>query len=766
MGRGLPAIKPQYSGVAAVGRTAIANGAAMRKVVALVGLWLAATPVSRAVDAPVIFWASSPVLPNETLALAGHSLSAPEPPDTVVELAVVPDGPAGRPAVGLNGATAVDPGGLAWQPVAAVQADGESVKCIVPVDWPRGIWACRIRRGEQISEPILVNAPDPWWFQSNDGLDASPGSEIRVFGRCLTVPAEVPAGVAATPSGLLRQEDGSLIPLTSVTANLYTFRATVPPTARPGHHDLFVHNGHGGQAGWVPAGRVLVKVPEARKAEQFDAADFARPGGRVDEQAIRAAIAMAAENGGGIVFLPRGRYAITGQLELPRGVVLRGAGMELVSLAWPDFEEPPSALISGTQFGLDNVSLYAQNHRTVVRAAPQSEGVDIRNVRIRANCYFMTELPGVPFRGRTGPDSNRDAGSAIEINGSNFSIAGCDILASNFGLFLRDCRGGRVAGNTIRYGGRGYRIESSRQIIFEDNTVEGADLAAIGNDIATFWGNAATHIYFAHNQLRRMFGADREMMTLDAGGGAYRGGVTAAKGTRLELAADPTFKDYAPRPHPNWAGAAAMIIAGKGVGQYRIVTAHAGRSWEIDRPWTVAPDGTSVLSIVPYRGRNLFVGNACEDGGPFQLYGSAHESIVAENTGRRMSGFLVWGLDPHGWGRQPSWYCQFLDNVIAEGNSWGLTTGGFGTVAAGAPADGQGRTVRDVIFRRNQCLSNAGLTVTGNLAGAVVEHNLFRDADTGIVVGHPATGIVVRGNRFERIVKPLLGNGLGDATVR
>lgn len=732
----------------------------LRTLAILISGWVAATATAAAGDAPVIFWASSPVSPDETLVLAGHALEASGTGDPIVELAVVGDGSSGAPAGGPNGGPAVDPAGLDWQPQAVLQADAESLKCVVPAAWPRGIWACRVRMGEQVSKPILVNQPDPWWAQGNDGAGLRPGGEIRVFGRCLADP-----GGEATASAVLRVADGSLIPLENVAANRYTLAASIPPTAPHGEHDLFVHNGHGSQDGWRHAGRVTVAAPRAWKTEQFDVRDFVQPGSRPNEQAIRAAIAKAGENGGGIVFLPRGRYRIGGMLELPPGVILRGEGMDLVSLAWPDFHEPPPALVRGTRFGLEELAVYVQNHAAVVHAGPNADGPFIRNVRIRANCYFMTERPGVPFRGRTGPASNRDAGPAIEINGTDFLITGCDILASNFGLFLRNCSGGRVAGNTIRYGGRGYRIESSRELIFEDNTVEGADLAAIGNDIGTFWGNAATHIYFGHNQLRRMFGADRELMTLDAGGGAYRGGVAAAEGVRLELAADPVFKDYAPRPHTNWAGAAAMIIAGRGVGQYRIVTAHKGRSWEIDRPWIVAPDGTSVLTIVPYRGKNLFVGNTCEDGGPFQLYGSAHESIVAENTGRRMSGFFVWGLDPHGWGRQPSWYCQFLDNVIAEGNNWGLTTGGFGTAAAGTPADGQGRTVREVIFRRNECLSNAGLTVAGNLAGAVVEHNLFRDADHGIFVRRPAAGVVVRGNRFERVVTPLAGDGLDDADI-
>ena len=80
------------------------------------------------------------------------------------------------------------------------------------------------------------------------------------------------------------------------------------------------------------------------------------------------------------------------------------------------------------------------------------------------------------------------------------------------------------------------------------------------------------------------------------------------------------------------------ILDGRGAGQYRLVTAHEGREWEVDRPWIVPPDASSRISIAPFRGRNLFIGNTFEDGGAFQLYGAAHDSIVAENKAPAWTG--------------------------------------------------------------------------------------------------------------------------------
>ncbi|MFC5648227.1 glycosyl hydrolase family 28-related protein [Paenibacillus solisilvae] len=58
----------------------------------------------------------------------------------------------------------------------------------------------------------------------------------------------------------------------------------------------------------------------------FNAADFGAKGDGVtdDTQAIQDALDAAGNNGGGVVFVPAGRYRITGSLLVPTGVTLRG----------------------------------------------------------------------------------------------------------------------------------------------------------------------------------------------------------------------------------------------------------------------------------------------------------------------------------------------------------------------------------------------------------------------------------------------------------
>jgi len=244
-------------------------------------------------------------------------------------------------------------------------------------------------------------------------------------------------------------------------------------------------------------------------------------------------------------------------------------------------------------------------------------------------------------------------------------------------------------------------------------------------------------------------------MTLDAGGGAYFGKVASVAGTKLALAGDPAFHDYAPKPHTNWEGAAVMILDGRGAGQYRFVTANEGRAWEVDRPWVVEPDATSRISIAPFRGRDLFIGNTFEDGGPFQLYGAALETIVAGNKGSRMDGFLVIGLNPHGWGHQPSWFCQFLDNQILEGNGYGPRSASFGARGDDESKTFDGPMVRGAIFRRDRCLNNSAIQIGPSVEDAIVEQCVVENNERGIVTNSKAGSVLLRENRFSGVATPL-----------
>ncbi len=722
---------------------------------------LAVAALAQAQDAPAapaagpaLTWASDPVLPDETVVLLGGRFGG----EAAVEVARLGDGDAGTP-----GRLSELPAER-WQALRPVQASDSSLKVVLPRDWQGGAYACRVRTDGRTTRAVVLNAPDPWWMQGDGGESASPGGWLRVFGKCLSFRGYAGLSTAPESLALLRGADGKGQGLQAKEASCYALWFDLPAALAPGDYTVLVHNGYGGPATWREVGALSVKPPEAWPTQVLNVAELGLEG----------ALKAAQEQGGGVVYLPRGRYEVKGALTLPPLTTLRGEGMGLVSLFWPDLDQPPDSLISGSKFRLEDLSIYCQNHRHVVQDAPGSDGMKIRRVRIRADCLFMALGPGETFRGRTAIASIRQTGAAIRVVGRNFEISDCDIYGSNQGISIDPHhftgpggapRCGVIARNRICYGGQGYMLENLDGLIFEGNEVMGADLASGGNGINTFWNNYCQNLYFARNRVHDIYGADREMMTLDAAGGAYFGKVARVDGTQMTLAGDPEYRTYEPKPHTDWTGAAVLILHGLGAGQCRRVVRNEGREWQIDRPWDLTPDDTSLISITPFRGRYLFVGNEFTDGGAVQLYAMSIDCVVAENTGTRMDGFYAWGRNPHGWGWQPSWFCQFLDNRITEGNGYGYRAASLSTFTSDNDEQYGGPLARCGIHRRNVLENNARIRVRGTTEDAVVEHCIVRNNDQGIEVQSTTEGVLLRDNTFEKVATPYAGDGLEKTCV-
>jgi hypothetical protein len=294
---------------------------------------------------------------------------------------------------------------------------------------------------------------------------------------------------------------------------------------------------------------------------------------------------------------------------------------------------------------------------------PDAGRVFLRRVTVRADAYrgHLT-AEQLDQRFREAQRLSTGGGDAVRLGGQHVEITDCDLYGSGRVLFLSRVRGGLVAGNALYNGRWGwYCLSGNNGLIFAHNTLTGGDLMSTGGGLNCLDGSTSSeNVYYAHNQLRLLHGWDREAMTTDAGGEAYFGKLRSAQGTRLELDSDPNWR------HRNWTGAGVFLLAGTGAGQHRRVVRHEGSVVEIDRPWQVAPDPSTDVGLTMFQGYYLIVDNDFTDTGAVQLYGTSVECVLAGNRGTRMAGFRGLGLWYHGY--QPSWYCQFLDNEIREGN--------------------------------------------------------------------------------------------------
>ena len=707
--------------------------------------------------AAVITWASDPVRPDETVVLSGGNFDT----NAIVEIARLEqpwrNGFPGKQFSPEEIVKSI----RAWNTIKPIQVSDNSARFILPADYKMGVFACRLADGPLKSNPVLINAPDVWWTQGDRGSAASPGGWLRVFGKSLNF--------GGASQAVLRKGDAKPVALKISGADCYNLTFGIPESISDGAYAVYIHNGLGGKSAWKKAGEIKIAKPNAWPNVIYNAKEIGLDG----------ALARAKQNGGGVIYFPRGQYAMKGQIVLPPRTILRGEGAGLTSVYWSTMEHPPGSLITGTSFAVENIAIYVEGyHQNIIEDSPGSVGVKIRNVLLRANAFYaLTDIGDVEkdWRGKKVLHSTRENGTAVRIKGSNFEVTDCDILGSNKAIELWHARNGLISRNKIRYGIQGLMLEAVDGLIVEDNEAIGGHLAASGNAFSTYSKPCAQNVYFARNKLGQMYGYDREAFTFDGAGGAYWGKLAWIDGTHAVLAQDPRKRTYS--PNQDWTGSAFCIIDGKGVGQYRRVTHDDGRNWDLDRPWDILPDSNSIVSIVPFRGRVLFIENSLEDAGIVQAYGSSLDCVFAKNQFTRADGITLIGRNPHGWGWQPSWFCQVLDNHIITGNRWGHENGDIVVCTLNRDEDdvesgGSGKMLefwgpltRCAVVRRNVLENNAKIEVDGTVDDAVVENCVIRNADEGVRIGKSPTHLTLRKNTFENVDNPAPGEGLGNTKL-
>ncbi len=683
-----------------------------------------------AMAGPVVFWASDPVAVGDAAMLLGEGLG----PQPVVEIERLRDDRGAAPE--------------RTQSVEVLQPNAQSLKFVLPSSLKPGVFAVRVVVAGETTT-LLMNRPAAWWAQGDLGTAASPGGWVRAFGKNFVLGND-PARRSTTfylrgPKTLMLRAE----------ADAFAAKATLPADLPVGEYQLQLHNGFGGADGWSKPVTLTVAQSKPWPQKQFNVRDFGAIGdGKKDDTgAIQAALAEAEQAGGGVVLLPRGRYRVSDCLTIPRQTVLRGAGRQLTALCWTDFDNPPEALVEGTHsFGLEDFTLYAHNHRHVIAGETQNldeaGNVFLHRVCVRADAYRSHLKPEeVDRRFRESLKLSTGGGDSVRLAGPNVEITDCDIYGSGRALFLNHVRGGRVAGCHFYNGRWGwYSLSGNDGLIFEDNSISGADLMSTGGGMNCLGSCPfSQNVYYARNRLSFTHGWDREAMTSDAGGELYFGKVASVDDRTLVLAEQPKPARRSP------VGMGVFLFDGKGAGQYRRVVNVEGNRVEMDRPFTVAPDQTTTVGITAFQGHYMLIDNTFTDTGAMQFYGTSIECLVVNNRGTRMKGFAGQGRWYHGF--QPSWFCQFLGNQIAEGNyyHWNSAQEAALEVAGFVHAPYDGPMNRGSVVRGNLLEGNAHIRVVGRCRDVIVEDNRVENADQGIFVSGKSNDVLVRNNEFEGV---------------
>jgi hypothetical protein len=116
----------------------------------------------------------------------------------------------------------------------------------------------------------------------------------------------------------------------------------------------------------------------------------------------------------------------------------------------------------------------------------------------------------------------------------------------------------------------------------------------------------------------------------------------------------------------NWVpqefvGMTALILDGRGAGQYRVITTNTTDGATLDRPWDVTPDQTSMIGIWSLMRHMVIYDCRGYDTSAFaQMYGPFYDYIVDNCQVERTQG--IWG--------QCGWFTQTRDNTISYAHTY------------------------------------------------------------------------------------------------
>lgn len=694
---------------------------------------------------PKIFWASDPVGPDETVQIIGDGL---EEIDSV-RVRRLRDNQTAGPAP-------------EWLSAERLQQSGQALKFVIPSTIGAGIYQYELitDQGETVQGDL--NTPSVYWAQGDAGGSASRGGWIRLLGRNI-------ARAESARLTLIGSAGQGTHQLNPRVWSLWDATFDVPRDLPSGEYSLRLSNGNGTIESWRDAPSISLIEPEPSSNFVLDAmkAGAKGDGNTDDTMAIQGALQQLERRQGGTLFLPRGYYRLSAGLNIPNNVTLRGQSRELTRLVWKDRESTLDGLIVGySNIVLEDFTVYAAKHGHIIsggfpKAESEANGhnITIRRVAVRASNYFGHQtVAQIAAQMQSALDYYKSARSpdTLRLAGENLVVEDSDFYGSGRSIYLMAPRDARITGNTFYNGRRGwYSITAPDRVIFENNRVVGADLQASGGSVNTLSAGTiavSQNVLFLHNRFDLFSGWDREAMTSDGGGGCYQGGVVAGGSDLSFVLADPPGNGT--RPLDECQGAGFAIVGGRGMGQVARIDKVDDKGIRLDRRLVIEPDSSSIVTIGPLQMNYLVIGNEFSDAGiAIQFYGSSINHVVAENRSIRTGGFANRGLLYQN-GLQPSWYVQYLGNTILEAAT--DKTSSIRTWSARMP-DLPISMVLGTIIRRNTLEGNASIEVKGmpqknsGISDVIVEGNLIKESDRGVIVDRGAKRILTRENEFQEV---------------
>ena len=551
-----------------------------------------------------------------------------------------------------TGFTATPPATPPKEAVACkvVDATGQVVSFVMPSGWGTEVTVVWMRNaGGDWSAPYVVNLPEPWWMEA--------GQTARLYGRLLASNRPgclvVRNGDHYTRASWVNFEDLSYF------ANSYRIGIQA---AGPG--EVWIHNGSGGDYGWVRAGTQGGPPAGSRlESPTVYLRDFGAKGDGVADDTAAFEKAFAVAVCPAKLILGPGQYVISRCLRVPPSFSLLGAGAGATTIVshgmqqrgfptqletwdvkgmpndWYPFVKQSTPLLwLKTNSSLSDLSIENRGDEgvcvLVANPGASCDNISIRNCRIR-NQVQPARVDG-GYNPADGciwvPNMSRDlliADNTLEtVSGALSCLGRADRakIARNQMYQLSDQQGDLCVF-------RGGLVEC----VIEDNRLYNSKRGMVMQQ-----GRPCIyHNYFSRNTQEwvERGGNANETLLMEGGVNYFCGHPTAADATTITVAG----AGWKPGAHKERY---VLVLSGRGLGEYGRIADNTADTLTLVAPWRVPVDGTTTLTIGDYFAENAFVSqNDRRSGAAFQFWGNCLANTVDGLHSYEAEGVIFWAIN-------------------------------------------------------------------------------------------------------------------------
>lgn len=540
------------------------------------------------------------------------------------------------------------------------------LKFVIPKELGKGIFAVKLEGFDEYSDlddsVILINIPKVSLALGTDGTSVKPGGILKVTGENIAPyhvncdPDDFIDDKYQTKEYLNKNVRAALIKngteryifsendaryKLEVVAEQY-IRLYIPNDFNCGEYELMVYNGYGDNSCWsMPLEKKVIVAAspyESWPDRVFNVKDYGATGDREQNATpfVINAITAVSENGGGVLYFPKGIYNIIHSIVIPEKVQVIGDGLDKSILLWtPDqwaINNCPTYLcgFSGN-VSFKNLGIYASRLRNGFAnfESTKNENVYIENCRFFSNPWTGSPTAG-GWTGYSEEYSTAELRMMIEAESSSDALIS---IEKTVNFRLENTSVSKRFAKPISYQAEylnfencyiteGWAPGSADYAVYEKCEWEASTCGATGRSVI-YYG-----CYF-HDVVDN----NKELWVADGSPTSTGGdvGLVIKKDISDRTGCTYYLQNSYGKQENDWKGWQIYISDGQGIGQVREITYNNAEKLVISSPFAVEPISQCRVIIRSPREDMFFVNNYYKNGLASGFFGGFANVIYNSN---------------------------------------------------------------------------------------------------------------------------------------